>query len=257
MEIKALLLTLMFVCFNPFLSMADDASSIVEEVFSRYRSAVYEHEIMEIITSGGHKHDVDKYTAFGDKLEDRITVKFADEKTGIFIEFNGGMTKHYYRTGDRTRLIGFKENDYVLETDLTQEDVERLFREDTSLYDYKLISSVNGLRQIEAIPHDGVETSYSRRILYIDVNYAVRKIDYFYAQEQLSEKTYVLLKTLENIEVGIDANGRWRPTITKIDNNAGGTKSWTSIVVKERSFEDEVVESAFSTSFLESDRRQP
>lgn len=214
-------------------AQTEKAEELIKKVWNSYRINNFETEESEItITKEGsqpEKKKLVRYILFSPTGDDKITIKYLEPA----LDKGLGLLTHRKKSGDEQwlklpslgnsrKISTAKESEYFGGTDLTYEDAKMLTGEKTDEHNY--IAGPDGA--ITSTPKTGTITAYGKRIIYVTKDHAISHIAYF-------DKNGLLIKTLTNNNIKIQANGFWRPAQVTIDNKKLKRKTVITIVGRE------------------------
>jgi len=259
---KALIVSALVVylaLFGSGAGWAEDLSpeAVISKSWELFRQTNHEKESVRIVITytDGRKEEkkLIRWTRFDPAHEDSVTIKFLDPPLDRGL---GLLTLRHAKREDeqwlklpslkKVRKIAAGEQDkYFAGTDLTNEDIRQLIGERVQDFTFALAKKETGCSVIEAVPREGIETGYGRRLIWVDEKFAITKVEYY-------GKKGALLKTQTNSGITVSEKGLWRTRHVEMDNLL--LKRKTLVDIEAREVDIDLASGIFSKDFLESER---
>jgi hypothetical protein len=233
------------------------ADRVVAKSWELYRQARNEKEVIkvDIEYKDGRRDgkELARWIKFEQSGEDKVAVRFSkpilDEGLALLIwrHINGDddVWLKLPSLGQERRISVSDQSKYFAETDFTYEDTRQLIGERCGDFGYRMLSSKDGIRVIEASPKSGTETGYGKRVFWIDPRFVLVKTEYY-------TKNGSLIKVQVNSHIKIDTSGRWRADETEVENLL--LKRKTTMKTIDRKIDLAMSQEVFSRKFLSSKR---
>ena len=230
-----------------------DVSDIISKVWWKYRDAEDEKERVKITLRYRDGKEVVKelyrWTQFSVDGKDKTTIKFtmpvADKGPGLLtLRDPVKCDVHWLKKPSLRnirRLPTVDESKYFAGTDFTIEDFRQSLGERQIDFLYQLVEGNKDFWVIGAFPKKGIATGYTKRTFWIDKQFVLRKVEYYYGNDDL-------LKVQRNMDIHMSAEGRWRSNRIEIENiHLGRT---TTIEITDRQIDSRLSADIFTKGFL-------
>jgi hypothetical protein len=227
---------------------AETAEEAVKKAWSAYRIVSHETEYIKIVIAKNNgpteEKKIVRWIKYSPDGHDKTTVRFQepamDKGLGLLTHRKAKDDDQWLKLpsiGSARKISTADQSKYFGGTDFTNEDIRLAQGERTSDYNY----AYGERNTIVSTPKPGTESAYAKRLITLDANHAIVKIEYF-------DKSDHLLKTMTNRKIKISNNGMWRAGETEIKNER--LKRTTVMTVADRQFIP-IPDSYFTKAFLE------
>ncbi len=228
-----------------------DAKELVSKAWHNYRqhSDTEQENIRILLEKNGQRSEknVTRWTRFltdGEKVLIRFEAPAADKGLALLIHNEGSQKQMWLKMpswGKERRIAAHREAQYFAGTDLTFEDNKLLVGEQTADFNYQIVSTNPEGWQIEAVAAAHVVSAYGKRRIWLTKDLAISKIEFYDPEHQL-------IKTLTNLFLQVDAEGRWRANSIEVVNHQDQSRSVFEI--RQRQFPSDWSEHLFNPARL-------